>query len=587
MLELGQPNHPYDLAKVAGPGFRVRRGPPGRDAHHPRRRRAAPHRRRPAHLRRRRRAGRPGRDHGRRHQRDRRRHHRRAAGDGLVPPDRHREVVASPQAPLGGLGPLREGDRSRGHRPGHAPVRRPARRAPRGRSQRSPPARCPERPPVRLRTARVARLLGTDLGAGAHRGGARPDRLHHHAGRRRPRRRDPLVALRLRVPRSTSSRRSPGTTATPASVARSRAPTTTGGLSPRQADRRRLRTLLVGRGVTEAMPMPFLAPGELARCGLPDDGITIANPLVAEQSVLRTSLLPGLVGAIAYNWSHRNHGVRLFEIGHTFNRPSSPTPTCPTSARRWGSCWPERDAPEAVHLWRFVAEALGVADAAIENGEVPGFHPTRSAHIRVRRERRSARSARSIPACSRPTGSASGWPTSRSTSTPCSRCRDGDRTYRPFSLYPTSDIDLAFEVDDDVPASAVEDAIRAAGGELLWSVRLFDVYRGAGVADGPSQPGLHPPLPGARSHPHRGRRGRGPHDDHRGRRVRRRRHPPRRPPLDGSVCAQHRIRRSAHTDAVGSTGAPGGCRRTRASGSARRGRRGSWPRAGGGRRRPP
>ena len=52
--------------------------------------------------------------------------------------------------------------------------------------------------------------------------------------------------------------------------------------------------------------MPFLAPGELAACGLPDDGITIANPLVAEQSVLRTALLPGLLGAVAYNWSHRN-----------------------------------------------------------------------------------------------------------------------------------------------------------------------------------------------------------------------------------------------------------------------------------------
>ena len=60
----------------------------------------------------------------------------------------------------------------------------------------------------------------------------------------------------------------------------------------------------------------------------------------------------------------------------------------------------------------------------------------------------------------------------------------GDRTFRPFSLFPSSDIDLAFEVDEDVPASAVEDAIRAAGGDLLWSVRLFDVYRGTGVADG-------------------------------------------------------------------------------------------------------
>ena len=60
----------------------------------------------------------------------------------------------------------------------------------------------------------------------------------------------------------------------------------------------------------------------------------------------------------------------------------------------------------------------------------------------------------------------------------------GERTFRPFSLYPSSDIDLAFEVDEAVPASAVEDAIRAAGGELLWSVRLFDVFRGGSVADG-------------------------------------------------------------------------------------------------------
>src|SRR5690606_32674155 len=96
-----------------------------------------------------------------------------------------------------------------------------------------------------------------------------------------------------------------------------------GGLTERQAERRRLRAELAGRGLAEAMPMPFLAPGDLARCGLADDGITIANPLVAEQSVLRTSLLPGLVGTVAYNWSHRNHGAQLFEIGRTFNRPTS------------------------------------------------------------------------------------------------------------------------------------------------------------------------------------------------------------------------------------------------------------------------
>jgi phenylalanyl-tRNA synthetase beta chain len=56
--------------------------------------------------------------------------------------------------------------------------------------------------------------------------------------------------------------------------------------------------------------------------------------------------------------------------------------------------------------------------------------------------------------------------------------------YRPVSIYPSSDIDLAFEVDEAVPAAAVEQALRAAAGERLASLRLFDVYRGEGIAAG-------------------------------------------------------------------------------------------------------
>ncbi len=56
-------------------------------------------------------------------------------------------------------------------------------------------------------------------------------------------------------------------------------------------------------------------------CGLPGDGIEITNPLVAEESVLRTSLLPGLVKALATNAARRNTGVGLWEIGHVFRRP--------------------------------------------------------------------------------------------------------------------------------------------------------------------------------------------------------------------------------------------------------------------------
>jgi phenylalanyl-tRNA synthetase beta chain len=59
----------------------------------------------------------------------------------------------------------------------------------------------------------------------------------------------------------------------------------------------------------------------------------------------------------------------------------------------------------------------------------------------------------------------------------------GARPYRPVSRYPSSDLDLAFETPDSVPAAALERALRASVGPLLARLDLFDVYRGIGVAD--------------------------------------------------------------------------------------------------------
>jgi phenylalanyl-tRNA synthetase beta chain len=340
----------------------------------------------------------------------------------------------------------------------------------------------PERSPVRLRAARVTRLLGTELDA-----------------QRMAELLDPIgftttgagEDLDVEIPswRYDSETeidvieevaRHHGYTALGRTLPRGSA---TGGLSPRQAERRALRALLVGRGLTEAMPMPFLAPGELARCGLPDEGITIANPLVAEQSVLRTALLPGLVGAVAYNWSHRNHGVRLFEIGHTFNRPSSHAAELPDERECLGAALAGSDATEAVHLWHFVAEELDLHDARIENGSVPGFHPTRAARLVVGGTAVGAvGEIDPVVLDAHGIGERVGY--LEVDLDTLLGLPHGEHLYRAFSLFPSSDIDLAFEVDDDVPASAVEDTIRKAGGDLLWSVRLFDVYRGQGVADG-------------------------------------------------------------------------------------------------------
>jgi len=259
-----------------------------------------------------------------------------------------------------------------------------------------------------------------------------------------------------------------------------------GRLTERQHERRRLRSLLVGRGLAEAMPLPFLAPGDLERCGLPGDGIEIANPLVAEESVLRTSLLPGLVRALATNAARRNTGVGLWEIGHVFRRPAAGPngDGLPDEREVLGVALGGRDAVEAVREWRAVAEVLSVRGVTVDNGAVPGLHPTRAARLVGPAGEAVGAVGELDPVVldAHGIGERVGW--LEVDLDVVAGMQHDPHVYRPVSVYPSSDIDLAFEVDEAVPAGAVEQALREAAGERLASLRLFDVYRGAGIAAG-------------------------------------------------------------------------------------------------------
>jgi phenylalanyl-tRNA synthetase beta chain len=275
-----------------------------------------------------------------------------------------------------------------------------------------------------------------------------------------------------------------------------------GSLTIRQKERRRLRSVMVGLGLSEAMPMPFLAPGELSRCGLPDDGIEIANPLVAEESILRTSLLPGLVGALATNAARRNTGVGLWEIGHVYRHHAAPDEPAPETRgplrasgagsegdlpdeHEWlGAALGGRDAAAAVELWRAVEEALAVPGVRLLNAEVPGLHPTRAARLVGPRGEAVGSVGEVDPAVleRHSIGERAGW--LEVDLDVLLALPHGETIYRPISRYPSSDIDLAFEVDEAVAATNVEETLRQAAGNRLAWLRLFDVYRGAGIADG-------------------------------------------------------------------------------------------------------
>jgi phenylalanyl-tRNA synthetase beta chain len=344
----------------------------------------------------------------------------------------------------------------------------------------------PDRSPVRVRAERVNRLLGSDLAAGEM------AELLESIGFTTSSAEDGLdvVIPSWRYDSSTEIdaieeiARLYGYSRLGQTVSTS---AHAGALSPRQKERRRLRGMLVGLGLSEAMPMPFLAPGQLERSGLPGDGIEIANPLVAEESVLRTSLLPGLVGALATNAARRNTGVGLWEIGHVYRQRDADeavTADLPDEREWLGAALGGRDAAAAVQVWRALEETLAVPGVRLVNTEVPGLHPTRAARLLGPGDESVGSVGEIDPAVleRHSIGERVGW--LEVDLDVLLALPHGETIYRPISRYPSSDIDLAFEVDDAVPASEVEATLREAAGDRLAWVRLFDVYRGTGITEG-------------------------------------------------------------------------------------------------------
>jgi phenylalanyl-tRNA synthetase beta chain len=253
-----------------------------------------------------------------------------------------------------------------------------------------------------------------------------------------------------------------------------------GRLSHVQERRRLLHEVLVGCGCSEAMPNPFLAPGDLARAGLDDVAIRISNPLVFEESVLRTSLRPGLLAALGYNESHRRTGVTLYEIGHVYPPGGG---VLPDEYEALAVVLAGRSAPDAVRLWREVSHALRFGARLDQSKPQPGYHPTRSAALtqgpkllgavgEIHPDVAEAFGISERVACLELDLSvvlADVPPIPKAT---------------PVSRFPSSDFDLAFLLADDVPAEKLEKALRQAAGKLLVDLELFDVYRGKGVDEG-------------------------------------------------------------------------------------------------------
>jgi phenylalanyl-tRNA synthetase beta chain len=268
-----------------------------------------------------------------------------------------------------------------------------------------------------------------------------------------------------------------------------------GTLTRRQRDRRAVADALVGAGLSEAITLPLVSPADLERAGAPLDRVVrAANPLRAEESVLRTRILPGLLRAVAFNRSHGLADVAVFELGHVFDAAGAehPLPAEPehiaaalagTVRRRPVEDDRPVDVYDAVDALRAMADSVGVADVRLEAADVDGYRPARAAHVVAGGVELGAVGEVSDAVLDalgldRPVVA---FEVSLDALFAAPR---RPRSFSAPSRFPASTIDLAFEVPDTVPAAAIERTLRDAGGELLEDVRVFDEFRSDALGAG-------------------------------------------------------------------------------------------------------
>jgi phenylalanyl-tRNA synthetase beta chain len=266
-------------------------------------------------------------------------------------------------------------------------------------------------------------------------------------------------------------------------------------LSPEQRQRALARRKLAARGLAEAVTWSFVEPELARRFG--GDRARLRNPINAELSVLRPSVLPNLLSAAARNQSRGLDDLALFEVGPRFFGAQPGEQEVVAAGIRVGHDherhWAEAPRPVDVYdaradaqavlaACRITAEALRVIPEGPDH-----YHPGRRGRLMLGPQTVLAEFGELHPAILGAldiAGRAVGFEVFL------------DRLPRPKSRPPRSraplkaspfqpvDRDFAFVVADEVPAESLLAAVRAADKALIREVALFDLYSGPGLEGG-------------------------------------------------------------------------------------------------------
>lgn len=282
-----------------------------------------------------------------------------------------------------------------------------------------------------------------------------------------------------------------------------------GGYTYEQKRAMQARTLLAGAGASEALTIPFMSPGDfdMLRIAQEDprrDAIRISNPMVEEQSYLRTTMIPSMLSAIRTNINRGNKGVCLFELGKTYfpsdklkdgrklGRGENPAVermvlACGMAGEYTSRIWHIRersyDFYDAKGMLEALFEGLNVNGVDYVQTVRPSFHPGRTASM-VRGSREIGVVGEIHPDVAASYGLVERAYMFELDFQELLQAADEAKSYEPLPRHPAVERDVAMILPLTVPVASVAELIQTTGGELVRSVTLFDVYEGSPVPEG-------------------------------------------------------------------------------------------------------
>ena len=260
-------------------------------------------------------------------------------------------------------------------------------------------------------------------------------------------------------------------------------------MDPRITQARALRTIMTGAGFSEAVTFGFISESSAAPFAADGDIVPIANPLSESFAVLRPSVLPGLVAAVAHNRRREQRDVRLFEIGARFSRARGERRslafawTGAVGADHWSGGTRPIDYFDVQGVVQRVCQALRV-DPRMAGVAEPWLVPGRGAAILANDVRIGTMGLLASSIVEQQTLSASDAIYVAEIDLDSVPPLDDDLQVEALPRHPSMTRDISILVADTLAAGTVRQTVQENAPGTLVRISEFDRYQGKGIPDG-------------------------------------------------------------------------------------------------------